>query len=156
MSCWQYGSAAVDASRTAHLPSSSDHIARSFLCDAFDASGAELFTEQNLKDTFAVTAERAQTSAGWWEERSVHRRWQQGRLLCFESKKVDGLNQHWSFSQRLKPSSSQLWLGRGVNKNESKLGSLCNMRDLLSRVHATICIHCRWRVALSREGQVQA
>ena len=62
MSCWQYGSAAVDASRTAHLPSSSDHIARSFLCDAFDASGAELFTEQNLKDTFAVTAERAQTS----------------------------------------------------------------------------------------------
>ena len=66
--------------------------------------------------------------AGWWEERSVHRRWQQGRLLCFESKKVDGLNQHWSFSQRLKPSSSQLWLGRGVNKNESKLGIVQHAR----------------------------
>ena len=62
MSCWQFGRcAAVDASRTAHPVPVIESLAHFSLCGAFDAS-AELFTEQNPKDTFAVMAERAQTS----------------------------------------------------------------------------------------------
>ena len=84
--------------------------------------------------------------AGWWEERAVHRRWQQGRLLCSKPKKVDELNQHWTFSSPPEPLLAlQSQIEGFVIENETEWESCATKRDLLSSVHATICmrgIHC--------------